>query len=61
MLDLEKLSAKDRRLVEEARKITNPVDWMMVPDENEAESPEVKQYLHSHSTYLYHREEGEWI
>ena len=61
MLDMSKLSEHDRQLVEKARKITNPIDWWDVPDENLAESKEVKEYLHFHSTYLYHKEEGEWI
>lgn len=55
------MSPHDQALVEKAKAITNPIDWYLVPDENEAESPEVKEYLHRHSTYLYHREEGPYI
>ena len=61
MLDMSKLSEHDRQLVEAADKITNPINWWDVPDENLAESPEVKEYLHTHAVYLYHKEEGEWI
>lgn len=61
MLDRSKLSEHDRRLVEECDKVTNPIDWYLVPDDNEAESPDVKEYLHRRSVYLYHREEGAWI
>lgn len=61
MLNMDNLSEHDRLLIEKAKAITNPIDWYLVPDENEAESPEVKEYLHRHSTYLYHREEGPYI
>lgn len=61
MLDISRLSENDRRLVEECDKVTNPIDWYLVPDEKEAESPEVKEYLHRHAVYLSLREEGEWI
>lgn len=61
MLNMDNLSEHDRQLVEEAKAITNPVDWCLVPDENEAESQEVKEFLHRRSSYLYHCEEGELI
>ena len=37
------MSPHDQALVEKAKAITNPIDWYLVPDENEAESPEVKE------------------
>lgn len=55
------MSPHDQALVEKAKAITNPVDWCLVPDENEAESQEVKEFLHRRSSYLYHCEEGELI
>lgn len=55
------MSPHDQALVDQAYAITNPIDWYLVPDENLAESEEAREILHRRSTYLYHREEGEWI
>lgn len=61
MLNMDNLTEHDRQLVAQANAITNPINWWDVPDEDEADSPDVKEFLHHRRSYLYHREEGPWI
>lgn len=58
-LDVSKLSAHDRALVERADRTTDCCFWWNVPDANEAEAPEAREYLKEYKSHLYLREEAQ--